>query len=51
MDLRLSDDQQLLKDTLERFARNEYNFDTRRKLTDSEDGFSRDIWQSHANLG
>ena len=51
MDLRLSEDQQLLKDTLERFVRNEYDFDTRRKLVESEDGFSREIWKSHAEMG
>ena len=51
MDLSFSDDQRLLEDSVARFVRNEYEFDKRRALAESEDGFSRDNWATFAELG
>lgn len=51
MDLSFSDDQRLLEDSVARFVRNEYEFDKRRALAESDDGFSPDHWATFAELG
>ncbi|HSG89432.1 MAG TPA: acyl-CoA dehydrogenase family protein [Pseudomonadales bacterium] len=51
MDFSLSDEQSLLKDSVERFVQNDYDFDTRRKVMQAEEGFSRDNWKQFAELG
>jgi pimeloyl-CoA dehydrogenase small subunit len=51
MDFSLSEEQQLLKDSVDRFVREEYELETRRKLVGSDDGFSRDNWKMMAELG
>ena len=42
MDFSLSEEQQLLKDSVDRFVREEYEFDKRRALIASDDGYSDD---------
>ncbi len=51
MDFSLSEEQQLLKDSVDRFVREAYEFDKRRALAQSADGFSRDNWKQMAELG
>lgn len=51
MDFSLSEEQQLLKDSVERFVREEYEFEKRRKLAASDEGFSRANWKKMAELG
>jgi alkylation response protein AidB-like acyl-CoA dehydrogenase len=51
MDFSLSDEQVLLQDSVQRFIQNDYGFAIRQKILDSEEGFSREIWQSFADLG
>jgi pimeloyl-CoA dehydrogenase small subunit len=51
MDFTLSEEQQLLKDSVERFVRDEYEFEKRRKLAKSDEGFSRNNWRKMAELG
>lgn len=51
MDLSYTEEQVLLKDSLQKFIEDHYDLSTRRKLADSEEGFSRDYWQQYANLG
>ena len=51
MDFTLSEEQQLIKDSVERFVREEYGLEQRRKLVASDDGFSRDHWAKMAELG
>ena len=51
MDFSLSEEQQMLKDSVDRFVREEYELDKRRKLVASDDGFSRDNWAKMAELG
>ena len=51
MDFSLSEEQQLLKDSVDRFVREEYELEKRRKLVASDDGFSRDNWAKMAELG
>ena len=51
MDFSLSDEQSLLKDSIERFVQNDYDFDTRKKVMQADEGFSRDNWKQFAELG
>lgn len=51
MDFSLTDEQSLLKDSVERFVQNDYDFDRRRKVMAEEEGFSRDNWKQFAELG
>ena len=51
MDFSLSDEQQLLKDSVERFVRENYPLHERRQLIDSELGFSDQNWRQMAQLG
>jgi len=51
VDFQLSEEQTLLKQSVERFLRDAYDFDTRQKLVASGEGFSRDNWRTFAELG
>ncbi len=51
MDLAYTQEQQLLKDSIQKFLEDNYELATRRQLSDSEDGFSRENWQQFAELG
>ena len=51
MDFNLSEEQQLLKDSAERFAREAYPFDKRQRLVASDPGYSEDNWRQMAELG
>ncbi|MCG8433177.1 MAG: acyl-CoA/acyl-ACP dehydrogenase, partial [Gammaproteobacteria bacterium] len=51
MDFSFSEEQSLLQDSVQRFIRNSYVFEDRRKLIETEEGFSRDNWSSFAELG
>ena len=49
MDFSLSEEQQLLKDSVDRFVRDNYGLAERRKLVASPDGFSIDHWRAMAD--
>jgi len=51
VDFTLSDEQKLLKDSVERLISDKYDLDARRALVSSEDGFGRENWQTFADLG
>lgn len=51
MDFSLNEEQQLLKDSVDRFVRENYDLSQRRTLVASDDGFSRDHWTTMAELG
>ena len=51
MDFDLSDDQRMLKDTVERFIADRYDFESRRKFAAAEGGYSRENWTQFAELG
>lgn len=51
MDLSYTDEQVLLKDSVQKFIEKDYDISERRKLSDSEEGFSRDNWKQFAELG
>ena len=51
MDIQFTEEQELLRSSVQRLLRDQYDFDARRKILASEEGFSRDIWRSFAELG
>ncbi|MET0536223.1 MAG: acyl-CoA dehydrogenase family protein [Steroidobacter sp.] len=51
MDFNFSEEQQLLADTVQRFVRDTYSFETRREILRSKAGWSRESWQALAGLG
>lgn len=51
MDFSLNDIQQMMQDSASRFITNEYDFETRRKLADSDTGYDEKNWQTFAELG
>jgi alkylation response protein AidB-like acyl-CoA dehydrogenase len=51
MDLTLSDEQRLLRESAERFVGQTYNAEHRRKLLNDPLGFSAAIWKQFAELG
>ncbi|GGO81874.1 acyl-CoA dehydrogenase [Marinobacterium nitratireducens] len=51
MDFALNDIQQMLQDSAAKFIKNDYDFETRRALTESELGYSQSNWQLFAELG
>lgn len=51
MDFSLSEEQRLLKETVDRLVRDQYGFEARQKAAASEEGFSRDMWATFAELG
>jgi alkylation response protein AidB-like acyl-CoA dehydrogenase len=51
MDLAFTDEQKLLADSVARFVAKDYPFETRRKVMAGDEGWSRDIWKTFAELG
>ena len=51
MDFSYSEEQQLIKDSVDRFVREEYELEKRRKLVASELGYSEKNWSKMAELG
>ena len=51
MDLALSDEQRLLRESAERFVSETYNADHRRRVANDPLGFSAKIWKQFAELG
>ena len=51
MNFEFSEEQVMIKDSVARFVRDEYDFDTRRKIIESDEGISRDFWAMFAELG
>jgi hypothetical protein len=51
MDIEFTDEQKILQDSVERMLRASYDFDRRRAIIASEDGWSEPHWQEFANLG
>ena len=51
MNFELSEEQQLLQDSVARFVADHYSLDARRKLADSSQGYSDDHWKQFAELG
>jgi alkylation response protein AidB-like acyl-CoA dehydrogenase len=51
MDLDLSDDQRMLKDSVERLISDRYGFEQRAAIAASPQGWSREIWNALVDLG
>jgi alkylation response protein AidB-like acyl-CoA dehydrogenase len=51
MDLTLSDEQRMLRESADRFVTETYNADHRRRQASDPRGFSTDIWKQFADLG
>lgn len=51
MDIQLTEERELLRSSIRRFLRDTYDFDKRRKIVASEEGFCRNTWRSFAELG
>ncbi len=51
MNFELSQEQQLLADTLKRFIANDYTFETRTKIVASPRGWSEEVWATLAEMG
>ena len=51
MDFNLSEERQMLKDTVERFIREQYPIEKRHQFAASDIGFSRPMWGEFADLG
>src|SRR5438045_8472650 len=51
MDIQLTEEQELLRSSIQRFLREQYDFDDRRKIVSTDEGWSRRHWKSFAELG
>ncbi len=51
MDIQFTDEQELLRSSIQRLLRDQYDFDTRRKIIATEEGWSRKHWGAFAELG
>ena len=51
MDLSYSEEQTLLAESIERYIRNDYDFEVRRRLAASDAGFGAEHWAAFARLG
>jgi pimeloyl-CoA dehydrogenase small subunit len=51
MDFEFSEEQQLLKDSVEGLLGDKYGFEQRKKILEGADGWSREIWKQYAALG
>ena len=51
MDFDLTDEQRLLKDSIDRLIADQYQFEQRKKYMTEPDGWSRAIWQQYTELG
>jgi len=51
MNFDLTDEQSMLKDSVERLLAERYDFDKRKNYLATADGWSRDMWQAYAEMG
>ena len=51
MNFDLSEEQQLLADSIRRFIANEYGFEARRRILASPEGYSAPVWKTFAEMG
>ena len=50
MDIQLTEEQELLRSSLQRFLRDQYDFDMRRKIVATDEGWSRKRWKASPSL-
>ncbi len=51
MDFSFTEEQTLLRNSVERFVLDNYDLETRRNIVESDDGYSKDYWAQFAELG
>ncbi len=51
MNFDFTDEQIMLRDSIERYIREDYDFESRRAIVDSESGMSTENWKNFADLG
>ena len=51
MDLSYNDEQRLLKDSVDKFLQQEYDFESRRRIAQGDEGFDKNHWRTFAELG
>ena len=51
MDFSLTEEQEMLRDSIARFIDTDYNFETRQEIAAKKSGFSSEMWQTFAELG
>jgi pimeloyl-CoA dehydrogenase small subunit len=51
MDFDLSEEQRLLKDSVDRLIADRYDFESRKRYGQEPDGWSRELWSAYAELG
>ena len=51
MDFSISEEQSMLANSVSKFMENNYNFERRQKIAESENGYSPELWQTFAELG
>jgi alkylation response protein AidB-like acyl-CoA dehydrogenase len=51
MDIQFTEEQELLRSSVQRLLRDQYDFDERRRIVASEEGWSRARWSAFAELG
>ncbi|MEE2922132.1 acyl-CoA dehydrogenase family protein [Hyphomonas sp.] len=51
MDFNFTEEQTMIRDSLSRLIREQYDFDTRRKVVESEAGWRPEMWAQFAELG
>ncbi|SVD67269.1 uncharacterized protein METZ01_LOCUS420123, partial [marine metagenome] len=51
MDFSYTQEQQMLKESVQKFVQKNYAFDARKKIIASEEGYSKENWELFAELG
>ena len=51
MNFDFSEEQVMLRDSVARFVQDDYDFESRRAVADSDEGFNAKVWQTFAELG
>jgi alkylation response protein AidB-like acyl-CoA dehydrogenase len=51
MDFSISEEQAMLADSVSKFIENDYDFERRQEIAESDTGYSKDLWRIYAELG
>src|SRR6478736_1581250 len=51
MDIQFTEEQELLRSSVQRLLRDQYDFEARRRIVVSEEGYGRKQWETFAELG
>ncbi|MEM6581724.1 MAG: acyl-CoA dehydrogenase family protein [Pseudomonadota bacterium] len=51
MNFDFTEEQTMLRDSVARFVQDDYDFDTRQSIAAKDDGMSREVWKTFAELG